>query len=185
MYHWLVVANDALLIGGRGRLSGGIATFAVNVAAEMAPKSHLVVYAVHQSGQVVVASLTFPVDAISHRNKFRVLLNPLKDLTKKTIEVAVYGEPGALVGLNVVDENLYKTQWGNDLSRAQVLERMNEATSAARNNSDGVRRSDETLTWRWTSRDGSRPDERVYYSAQSLAVDANRTFAYAGLVVFT
>lgn len=41
-----------------------------------------------------------------------------------------------------------------------------------------------TLTHTWTSHEGN-PDELVYFPSSTFGVDANRTFEYVGLVVFS
>lgn len=41
-----------------------------------------------------------------------------------------------------------------------------------------------TLTFNWLSHEGN-PDELVYFPSSTFGIDANRTFEYAGLVVFT
>lgn len=41
-----------------------------------------------------------------------------------------------------------------------------------------------TYTKRWLSHQGS-PDELVHFAASSYGIDANRTFEYTGLVVFS
>lgn len=41
-----------------------------------------------------------------------------------------------------------------------------------------------TFQHTWRSHDGD-PDESVYFPSSTFGIDANRTFEYAGLVVFS
>lgn len=90
------------------------------------------------------------------------------------MEVAIYGEPGAYVGLSGIDKSFYSMQAGNELSYAQVITRMahfGEETNG-------------TFLHSWHSHEGD-PDENVYFPSSTFGIDANRTFEYAGLVVFS
>lgn len=49
-------------------MSSSIKTFAVSLSPEMAPTSTVVIYSVAREGEVVVDSLTFPVNGISKNN---------------------------------------------------------------------------------------------------------------------
>lgn len=65
----------------------------------MAPAATIVVWHVGSRGKVLADSLTFPVNGIS-RNNFTVFINNRKARTGRKVEVAIYGEPGAYVGLS-------------------------------------------------------------------------------------
>jgi CD109 antigen len=52
--------------------------------------------------------------------QFTVFVNNRKHRTGERVEVAVYGEPGAYVGLSAIDDAFYTMQAGNELSYAKV-----------------------------------------------------------------
>lgn len=162
-----------ILLTGTEQIQASIKTFAITLSAEMSPAATVLVYHVTRYGETVADSLTFPVNGIS-RNNFTVALNNRKEKTGNLIEVVVRGEPGAYVGLSGIDRAFYSMQAGNEISHAEVLNKMVTFDE----DSNG------TLTHVWTSREGM-PEDLVYFPSQSFGIDANRTFEYSGLVVFS
>uniref|UniRef100_A0A0P4VGJ9 Putative alpha-macroglobulin n=2 Tax=Rhodnius TaxID=13248 RepID=A0A0P4VGJ9_9HEMI len=139
----------------------------------MAPAATILVYNVGRYGDIVADSLTFPVNGIS-RNNFTLFINNWKARTGKKVEIAIYGEPGAYVGISGIDKAFYTMQAGNELTYAKVLQKM--ATFDEETNG--------TYTHIWESHAGD-PETLVYFPSPTFGIDANRTFAFAGLVVFT
>ncbi|CAM1298182.1 Tep6 (predicted) [Pycnogonum litorale] len=172
-FNYLLVSKGIILLTGTEAMSSKVKTFAVALSAEMAPTSTLLVYHISRSAALTVDSITFPVDGIS-RNKFNVTLNNKKDKSGNTVEVIVTGEPGAYVALSGVDQELYAMQAGNELTHAEVMRRMGEFDEEVNS----------TLSHIWSSREGG-PDHGVYFPSSTYGIDANRTFDFAGLIVFT
>ncbi|CAG5055792.1 unnamed protein product [Parnassius apollo] len=139
----------------------------------MAPVCTLLVWAAQRRGHVLADSLTFPVNGIS-RNNFTVSINNRKHRSGERVEVAVYGEPGAYVGLSAIDDAFYTMQAGNELTYAKVISKMSHFDEATNG----------TFSYTFRSHFGD-PDELVYFPSSSFGIDANRTFEYAGLVVFS
>lgn len=52
--------------------------------------------------------------------QFTVFINDRKSRSGKKVEVAIYGEPGAYVGLSSLDYPFYGLQAGNELTYAKV-----------------------------------------------------------------
>jgi hypothetical protein len=52
--------------------------------------------------------------------QFTVYINNRKARTGEKVEVAIYGEPGAYVGLSGIDRAFYTMQAGNELTYAKV-----------------------------------------------------------------
>jgi len=52
--------------------------------------------------------------------QFTVFINDRKSRSGEKIEVAIYGEPGAYVGLSSLDYPFYGLQAGNELTYAKV-----------------------------------------------------------------
>lgn len=52
--------------------------------------------------------------------QFTLFINNKKARTGKKVEVAIYGEPGAYVGLSGIDKAFYTMQAGNELTYAKV-----------------------------------------------------------------
>lgn len=59
--------------------------------------------------------------------QFTVFINNRKARTGKRVEVAIYGEPGAYVGLSGIDKSFYTMQAGNELTYSKVRELALEA----------------------------------------------------------
>uniref|UniRef100_A0A1B6D127 TEP1-F n=1 Tax=Clastoptera arizonana TaxID=38151 RepID=A0A1B6D127_9HEMI len=172
-FNYVIMAKGTILLAGQENMQDSIRTFAVSLSAEMAPIATVVVYNIELSGNVVADSLTFPVNGIS-RNNFTVFINNRKARTGEKVEVAIYGEPGVYVGLSGLDRAFYTMQAGNELTYAKVLKSM--ATYDEDTNG--------TFTQTWYSHEGNA-EEVVYYPSSTFGIDANRTFEYSGLVVFT
>ncbi|XP_055682834.1 CD109 antigen [Lutzomyia longipalpis] len=172
-FHYIVMSKGIVLLTGQENMQEGIRTMAITLSAEMAPVSTVVVWHVGRRGLIVADSLTFPVNGIS-RNNFTVYINNRKARTGDKVEVAIYGEPGAYVGLSGIDNAFYTMQAGNELTYANVITKM--ATFDEQTNG--------TFKHRWYSHEGN-PDELVYYPSSTFGIDANRTFEFAGLVVFS
>lgn len=172
-FNYLVMSKGSILITGQETIYHGIKTMSVTLSAEMAPVATVVVWHVGKFGQIVADSLTFPVNGIS-RNNFTVFINNRKQRTGERVEVAIYGEPGAYVGLSGIDNAFYTMQAGNELTYAKIITKM----SAFDEQTNG------TFKHSWYSHEGNA-DELVYYPSSTFGIDANRTFEYSGLVVFT
>lgn len=161
---YAIVSKGVILTTSREEMQSSIKTFSVTLSPEMAPSSTIVVYALARGGEVIVDSLTFPVDGIS-RNNFSISLNNRKDKTGDTIEVIVMGQPGTYVGLSVVDKDIYTLDTGNHINHADVLKKM----------STFDQQSNGTLTHAWTSREGGL-NRFIHFPSPSYGIDANRTF---------
>ncbi|GAB0098879.1 macroglobulin complement-related [Sergentomyia squamirostris] len=172
-FHYIVMSKGIVLLTGQENMHEGIRTMAITLSAEMAPVSTVVVWHVGRRGLIVADSLTFPVNGIS-RNNFTVYINNRKARTGDMVEVAIYGEPGAYVGLSGIDNAFYTMQAGNELAYANVITKMSTFDE----------QTNGTFKHRWYSHEGN-PDELVYYPSSTFGIDANRTFEYAGLVVFS
>lgn len=172
-FNYIIMSKGIILLTGEDNMQHSITTFAIPLSPEMAPVATALVYHVGRYGEVVADSLTFPVNGIS-RNNFTVFINNKKARTGERVEIAIYGEPGAYVGLSGIDRSFYTMQAGNELTYANVITKMahfDEETNG-------------THSHTWQYHDGD-PDEVVYYPSSTFGVDANRTFEYIGLVVFT
>ncbi|XP_073953212.1 macroglobulin complement-related isoform X2 [Choristoneura fumiferana] len=172
-FNYVVMSKGIILTSAQENMQEGVRTFAVTLSAEMAPVATIVVWCVERHGRVLADSLTFPVNGIS-RNKFSVLINNRKHRTGERVEVAIYGEPGAYVGLSGIDNAFYTMQAGNELTYAKVISKMahfDESTNG-------------TFAYTWRSHLGVA-DELVYFPSSTFGIDANTTFEYAGLVVFS
>ncbi|XP_063831034.1 CD109 antigen [Ostrinia nubilalis] len=172
-FNYVVMSKGIILTTAQEIMQDGVRTFAVTVSAEMAPVATVVAWSADRRRHVIADSLTFPVNGIS-RNNFTVYVNNRKHRTGERVEVAVYGEPGAYVGLSAIDDAFFTMQAGNELTYAKVISKMahfDEATNG-------------TFAYTWRSHFGDA-DELVYFPASTFGVDANRTFEYAGLVVFS
>ncbi|XP_074042539.1 macroglobulin complement-related [Leptinotarsa decemlineata] len=172
-FNYLIISKGIVLLTGDQDMGDYVSTMAIALSAEMAPVATIVIWNVGRYGDLQVDSLTFPVNGIS-RNKFKVFINNKKARTGHKVEVAIYGEPGSYVGLSGIDRSFYTMQAGNELTYAKVISKM--STFDEQTNS--------TLQHTWFSHEGN-PDELIYFPSSTYGIDANRTFEYAGLVVFS
>lgn len=172
-FYYMVMSKGIVLLTGQENMIPGVQTMAITLSAEMAPTATIIIWHIGRNSLIVADSLTFPVNGIS-RNNFTVFINNRKARTGEKVEVAIYGEPGAYVGLSAIDNAFYTMQAGNELSYATVITKMSTFDE----------QTNGTLSHTWHFHEG-HPDELVYYPTSTFGIDANRTFEYAGLVVFT
>ncbi|XP_047030679.1 CD109 antigen [Helicoverpa zea] len=172
-FNYVVMSKGIILTSGLEIMQEGVCTFAVTVSAEMAPVATVLVWAAPRRATVLADSLTFPVNGIS-RNNFTVFINNRKHRTGERVEVAIYGEPGAYVGLSGIDNTFYTMQAGNELTYAKVISKMSHFGESTNG----------TFAYTWRSHFGDA-DDLVYFPSSTFGIDANRTFEYAGLIVFS
>ncbi|XP_015596122.1 CD109 antigen isoform X2 [Cephus cinctus] len=172
-FNYIIMSKGTILLTGQDSMQHNIRTLAIPLSPEMAPVATAVVYYVGRYGEVIADTLTFSVNGIS-RNNFTVFINNKKARTGEKVEVAIYGEPGAYVALSGIDRAFYTMQAGNELTYSNVITKMayfGEQTNG-------------THLHNWLHHDGD-PDEVVYFPSSTFGIDANRTFEFVGLVVFT
>ncbi|XP_069361628.1 CD109 antigen [Maniola hyperantus] len=172
-FNYVIMSKGIILTSGQEIMQEGVRTFSAVVSAEMAPVATLLVWAHRRRAHVLADSLTFPVNGIS-TNNFTVHVNNRKHRTGERVEVAIYGEPGAYVGLSAIDHAFYTMQAGNELTYAKVISKMSHFDEATNG----------TFAYTWRSHFGDA-DELVYFPSPSFGIDANRTFEYAGLIVLS
>lgn len=172
-FQYMVMSKGIILMTGVEAFKDGVRTMSITLSAEMAPVATIVVWNIGTLGQIVADTITFPVNGIS-RNNFTVFINNRKHRTGEKVEVAIYGEPGSYVGVSGIDNAFYTMQAGNELTYANIITQMSQFDEETNG----------TFSHRWYSHQGN-PDELVYYPSSTYGIDANRTFEYAGLVVFT
>ncbi|XP_072379728.1 CD109 antigen [Diabrotica undecimpunctata] len=172
-FSYLIISKGIVLVTGDQDMDDYVSTMAIALSAEMAPVATIVVWHIGHSGDLTVDSLTFPVNGLS-RNKFKVFINNKKARTGHKVEVAIYGEPGSYVGLSGIDRAFYTMQAGNELTYAKVISKMSTFDEQTNGTHKHI----------WSSHEGF-PDEIVHFPSSTFGIDANRTFEYAGLVVFS
>ncbi|XP_053203111.1 CD109 antigen-like isoform X2 [Panonychus citri] len=172
-FSYAIVSKGIILTTGREEMPTNIKTFSVTLSPEMAPSSTIVIYNIARGGEVISDALTFSVNGIS-RNNFTISLNNQKDKSGDTVEVVVYGQPGTYVGIAATDKDVNTLDAGNQINHADVLRKM--STFDHQTNS--------SLTHVWVSREGS-VDKFIHFPSPTIGIDSNRTFEYAGLIVFT
>ncbi|RWS29912.1 CD109 antigen-like protein, partial [Leptotrombidium deliense] len=173
LFSYVILSKGMILMSSREEMPSSVKTFSVTLSAEMAPSATIVVYDISRNNEVIADSLTFAVNGIS-RNKFSVTLNNKKDKSGETVEVDVRGQPGTYIGLSAMDKDLYSLDAGNQINNAEVLRKMSSFDE----------QSNASLTHVWISNEG-RVDQFLHFSSPTYGIDANRTFEYARLVVFT
>ncbi|CAG9856305.1 unnamed protein product [Phyllotreta striolata] len=172
-FSYLIISKGIVLLTGDQDMGDYVSTMAIALSAEMAPVATIVVWHVGHNADLTVDTLTFPVNGIS-RNKFKVFINNKKARTGHKVEVAIYGEPGSYVGISGIDRSFYTMQAGNELTYAKVISKMSTFDEATNG----------THKHLWFSHEGY-PDEIVHFPSNTFGIDANRTFEFAGLVVFS
>ncbi|XP_043245415.1 CD109 antigen-like [Amphibalanus amphitrite] len=149
-------------------------TLSLPVSSEMAPTFKVLVYHVTEDGEVLSDAITLPVEGIGS-GAVDLKLNQDKDHSKATVEAVCRSIPGSFFGLSGLRTDARRAAGDSELSKASVLRELYSF--------ENFTRSVHSVTRRF--RGGLHPDDVDYFSAPNYGVDANRTFAFAQLVVFT
>ncbi|XP_076046263.1 CD109 antigen-like [Oratosquilla oratoria] len=177
-FHYMIVAKEMILYAGLEEMEtehrSSVKTISVPVSSEMAPAFKIVVYTVTQHNEVIADALTVPVDGISSL-KPELIINMHKDHSVKSVELGTYSVAGAFFGISGVRDFAYAMQAGNELSHSSVLASLHGFANSTR--------SIHRMTWRY--REGVEPEKSEYYIAGNYGPDANRTFDFNGILIFT
>ncbi|KAI8419742.1 LOW QUALITY PROTEIN: hypothetical protein MSG28_008421 [Choristoneura fumiferana] len=114
----LVPGHDALSDAGASRASADL-----HLVAHYSPKHQHIRISTSTTDARVGEYIIFHVQSNfyieSFNYVFSVLINNRKHRTGERVEVAIYGEPGAYVGLSGIDNAFYTMQAGNELTYAK------------------------------------------------------------------
>ncbi|KAI0235995.1 hypothetical protein LSAT2_013433 [Lamellibrachia satsuma] len=147
-------------------------TFSLAVSRDMVPNAKIVAYCVLNTGEILADSLAFFVKGIRN-DGVRLNINRGKDFSGNTAEVNALADPASFIAFSATQYQVYKPG-GNQFFREYDVEEDLSSYDDHTNNSF-------SHTWLY---DEARK-ETVHYPASSYAVDANTTFTFAGLIVFT
>ncbi|CAG0898634.1 unnamed protein product [Cyprideis torosa] len=166
-FFYAVIAKGLLLVADEQAVEGNtnVHTFAIPVSAEMGPSFRIVAYVVTSDGEIIADSLTMP---------FLFRMNQLKDFNGDSVEAVFEGETGARICLSASRQAAFNMFSGNEMTRSRVTEKLHSYESYPRSTHKVLRR------YR-----GGEPDEVDYFPSGNYGPDANRTFDFAGLIIFT
>lgn len=176
-FHYLTISKGNVLQTGKIAANGmhhTITSFALPLSPEMAPSLKVVVY--HSDSkdyEVISDSVTIPVRGIN-RGDLRVWVNTQQDRTGDLVEVVADYTTEALVSTTSLDTDLIAVQGRNDITPAEVARALHRMETNGSKLIGSVSRD----------REGG-PDELIFFATLNAAADSNKTFIYAGLVLFT
>ncbi|KAI0237381.1 hypothetical protein LSAT2_012128 [Lamellibrachia satsuma] len=147
-------------------------TFSLALSRDMVPNAKIVAYCVLNTGEILADSLAFFVKGIRN-DGVRLNINRGKDFSGNTAEVNALADPASFIAFSATQYQMYEPG-GNHFFREYDVEEDLSSYDDHTNNSF-------SHTWLY---DEARK-ETVHYPASSYAVDANTTFTFAGLIVFT
>lgn len=171
---YVIMSKGLIQISGRERIKSSPTTFAIPVSAEMVPSSTIMIYDITKGNELVVDALTFHVEANS-LNNVSLILNPNKDKHGEFLEVAIYGQPGAHVGLTATNKELaILSDSGHQLSHIDFEQQMQDFDITQQ----------DALVHHSLSLD-STIKEIINFPSPTQGVDAQSVIERAGLVVFS
>ena len=177
-FDWIIISKNLIINSGReygGDLIKMTNTFSVVVSSEMAPGFHIMVYAVTRPDDYLLSdSAYFPVQAIN-RHKIEFKLTQIKDHMMDTVECTCRGDPGAVFLSSTVRSAVFATQGKNMITKASILESLHTFENERRHLHRVF----------FTDREGTHPDQVIYYPAMDYGVDTNRTIEMKELIIFT
>ena len=151
-----------------------LVTFSVPVSTEMAPTFKLVASILSPAGELIADSVTVPVVGLN-RYKINVTMVQTRDHSKQTVQVVTRSQPGSFVGVSLLRSSNYIFQADNELTPGRMLRALYDL--------EPFNRSVHGVTW--SDREGMKPDRSQFFVGSNAGADGRRTFALAGLIVFT
>ncbi|CAH1782653.1 unnamed protein product [Owenia fusiformis] len=168
-YH--IVCGGNMVMSDELPMTSMLKTFSVALSRDMMPSARMVVYFVKR-GEVVADALSFYVDG-SSLHEVDVELNWGKDFGPAFVEVIGTTDPGTLIAFNAINYYLYSLGARNFITEQDIIDELLTYDSHA-NVSASVS---------WIGDDWNR--KTMYFPTQTYGSDANTTFVFSGLHVFT
>jgi len=169
--YFLVASAGNIITGGMLFMQSQQKTFSLSVSRDMIPEAHLIVWYLHK-GEIVSDSLNFYVNG-TRINSAEMSFNRGKDFTGDTVEVTGRTDPSSYLGSSVLDFELWSYGWNSFITEVDIIRELWTF--------DKYGNKSFYHTWKMPF----EQEEMVHYAASSYAVDSNRTFEFAGLLVFS
>ncbi|CAH1780995.1 unnamed protein product [Owenia fusiformis] len=168
-YH--IVSTGNIVVSNQLDMTSQQKSFSVAISRDMMPSARMVVYFV-KHGEVVADSLSFYVDPAA-LHEVDLTINRGKDFSPSNVEVIGTADPGTLIAFNSEQYYLYDLGLRNFITEQEIVDELLTYDS----------HTNVSASVSWKGKHWER--ERVYFPTQSYGADANTTFTFAGLHVFT
>ena len=177
-FDWVLLSKNIILNTGRISVSGSgqtMTTFSLVVSSEMAPGFHIMVYTVTELDfQLLTDSVYYPVQAVNgHRIEFK--LSHRKDHSMETVEATCRGDPGSIYLASTLRSYLFPGQGKNQITKVDLIESLFRLEK-------GKRQIHKVF---FSDRDGSKPDEILYYPSLDYGIDISQALMLQNLFVLT
>lgn len=169
--YYQIVAGGNIQTSNSLEMSSQQKTFSVALSRDMVPSSRIITYFLY-NGEIIADSLNFFVNG-SVMNPVSVRLNQGKDFSRDTVEVTGITDPGSFIAFSGIDYDMWSRGGNIYLTEAEIVGELETYDSHA-NLSD-------SHIWYY----GEATYEKVYFPAATYGIDANTTFEFAGIVIFT
>lgn len=170
--HYIVTAASNIVTGGVIELYSSQKTFSIAISRDMIPEARMVVWTIYK-GEVLADSLNFFVNG-TRLNPVDLRVNRGKDFTGDIVELTGMSDRSAYIGFSALCHELFLYSGGSNF--VQETDIINELRSFDSHANSSFR-------FQWTYGETFR--ELVHFPAPTYAIDANKTFEFAGLIVFT
>ncbi|CAH1784985.1 unnamed protein product [Owenia fusiformis] len=168
-YHIVCMGN--IVLSNQLHMSSLQKTFSVAISRDMMPSARLVAYFVKR-GEVIADALSFYVDPTA-LHEVDLEINWGKDFGPSFVEVIGEADPGTLIAFNSLNYYLYHLGMRNFITEQDIVDELLTYDSHT-NISASV-----------SFRGENWEKDIVYFPTQTYGADANTTFVFAGLHVFT
>nr|UCK81479.1 macroglobulin-complement related protein-like 1 [Arenicola marina] len=168
---YLVTAAGNIITGDSMEMQGRQKTFSLGLSRDMMPEAHIIVWHVY-GGEVIADSLNFFVNG-TRINEIELRFNRGKDFTRDEVEINSWTDPSSYIGYSVCDYELWSYGYNIFLTETDVVTEISTY--------DDLANASFSHTWKL-------PEEQtqmVHFPAPDYGIDANTTFAYAGMLVLT
>lgn len=169
-YH--IVAGENIIVSDTLKMYAKQKIFSVAVSRDMVPSARIIAYLIAPDNQVVVDSFNFFVNG-TRMHQMSVKFNRGKDFSYNTVEIIAKADPLSYVAFSAIEYSLYQLGARNGLTWDEVNQELYSYDSPANT----------SINFRFY-RNG-QIDRTYYASTPSYGYDANTTFYFAGLYVFT
>lgn len=146
-------------------------TFSLALSRDMMPEAHIVVWHIFQD-EVISDSMNFFING-TRINKVKMGINCGKDFSRDTIELNCEADPSSYVGYSAIEHELWTYGWHSFITEPDIVKETKTY--------DPLANGSFSFEWRLLE----EQSELIHFQSPSYGIDANTTFEYAGLLVFT
>merc|ERR1719483_181742 len=170
--YYQIVAQSNIITGDELEMTSKQKTFAIALSRDMIPTARIVVFFIRQPEEIVADILNFFVDGLGAA-QVKLSTNNGKDFSGDTVEFNAQAVPGSYVAFSGMLQDLYDRGLSDGITENKLIDELMTYDNAARS------------SYRHLWRKSDTEYEYKFFHANDYGIDANTSFANAGLLILT